>query len=72
MRPTFAGRGIGLGLLRELEDIARSAGLQELFLDASLNAVAFYERSGFLIVDERTHWFESGVGIACVRVVKLI
>lgn len=72
VRPSAARRGVGSGLLHALEDIARSAGLQELFLDASLNAIAFYERAGFRVVDERMHRFESGVGIACVRVVKLI
>jgi len=72
VRPSAARRGVGSGLLRELEAIARSARLQELFLDASLNAVAFYERAGFLAVDARNHQFESGVGIPCVRMVKLI
>ena len=72
VRRVAARGGVDFGLWRALEAIAPSAGLQELFLDASLNAVAFYERSGFLVVDERMHTFESSVGIACVRMVKLI
>jgi len=72
VRPSAVRLGVGSSLLCELEAIARSACLQELFLDASLNAVDFYERSGFLIVEQRMHQFESGADIACVRMIKQI
>jgi len=42
-------RGIGLGkqLLERSEEIAREAGLERVWLDASLNAVSFYEKYGW-------------------------
>ena len=44
---TGAGRrGIGLEVLRKLEDRARALGLTVLRLNASLNAVPFYEKAG--------------------------
>jgi len=45
--PKFGRRGIGSHLLQALEDLARRQGLTTLILDASLNAVEFYERAGY-------------------------
>jgi putative acetyltransferase len=43
-----SGRGAGRSLLRAVERHARSRGFAILSLQATLNAVAFYERHGFL------------------------
>ena len=43
----YARRGIGRRLLLFLEDLATQRGLTHLVLDASLNAVAFYEKMGY-------------------------
>lgn len=45
--PSAAGAGLGLRLLRRVERVARAVGIRELRLSATLNAVAFYERSGW-------------------------
>ena len=39
--------GIGRRLLQFLEDLAAQRGLTHLVLDASLNAVTFYEKAGY-------------------------
>ena len=41
------GRGAGRMLLRAAEDHARSSGVAVLLLQATLNAVGFYEKQGF-------------------------
>ncbi len=45
--PDCGRRGIGRCLMHFLEDLAVQRGLTELVLDASLNAVGFYERMGY-------------------------
>ncbi|NVJ59486.1 MAG: GNAT family N-acetyltransferase [Gammaproteobacteria bacterium] len=45
--PDYAGKGIGQEMLNFLFCRAKEAGLQHLKLDASLNAVNFYQRNGF-------------------------
>lgn len=70
--PAATGRGIGLELLRKLEETARDLGLRTLRLDASLNAVAFYQRAGYVAEEETKHRLYMGVDIACVQMVKSI
>lgn len=45
--PEFGRRGIGSQLLQALEELAWQQGLTALVVDASLNAVEFYERAGY-------------------------
>lgn len=45
--PDYGRRGIGRRLLQTLEDLAAQRGLTPLPLDASLNAVTFYEQMGY-------------------------
>jgi len=45
--PGFTGRGIGQGLLSEMEARCRALGLDALELNASLNAEAFYRGCGY-------------------------
>jgi N-acetylglutamate synthase-like GNAT family acetyltransferase len=68
--PEAAGRGLGLQLLRVLEDRARTRGLHALHLNASLNAVPFYERAGYERQGLTKHRLTSGVEIACVLMTK--
>jgi GNAT superfamily N-acetyltransferase len=46
--PGWQGHGIGRALMDALEDEARAAGIETIALEASLNAVAFYERIGYI------------------------
>ncbi|HEX8178687.1 MAG TPA: GNAT family N-acetyltransferase [Pyrinomonadaceae bacterium] len=68
--PAAARRGVGLLLLRTLEARARDLGLAALQLDASLNAVPFYQRAGYERRQQMKHRLASGVEIACVRMTK--
>lgn len=68
--PEMAGRGIGLEVLRKLEERAIDLGLELLRLNASLNAVPFYEKAGYVAQDRAKYKLASGVEIACVPMVK--
>ena len=70
--PSFASRGVGRRLAQTMIDAARDTGLERLQLDASLNAVAFYETLGFRRLEEVDHELRSGVTLRCVRMAKLL
>ena len=70
--PAQQGRGIALDLLRRLEVLAQQRGLQRLFLSASLNAAAFYERAGFVRVRDEVVAHRSGIGIDSVFMEKML
>jgi GNAT superfamily N-acetyltransferase len=70
--PAHQGRGIALDLLRWLEELAQGRGVRRLFLSASLNAVAFYERAGFVRVRDEVYAHRSGIGIASVFMQKML
>lgn len=52
VHPDHAHRGVGSTLLAHLEGYARGLGFDHLELTASMNAVAFYERHGYEVVEE--------------------
>ena len=56
--------------MKSLEDAARAAGRERLFLSASLNAVPCYRRAGFIAVREEMYPHRSGVGIPSVFMEK--
>ena len=68
--PEAGRRGLGLEILRKLEERARAQGLAQLRLNASLNAVPFYERAGYLAQEQSKYRLLTGVEIACVVMVK--
>lgn len=68
--PGAGRRGVGLGVLRKLEERARANGLGVLRLNASLNAVPFYERAGYVAQEESKYRLATGVEIACVPMMK--
>ena len=70
VEPSHQGRGIALQLLQQLETMAREQGLARLFLSASLNAVPFYARAGFLSLREEVYPHRSGIGIQSVFMEK--
>ena len=45
--PEYGRRGVGRQILQALEALAAQHSLSNLVLDASLNAVEFYERAGY-------------------------
>lgn len=71
VHPNAARRGIGTQLSRKLEERAEENGVTSLHLDASLNAVPFYTKAGFISQREAKHQLQSGVEITCVVMTKM-
>ena len=70
--PNVKRHGIGLEMLRQLETRASVLGLEVLRLNASLNAVPFYEKAGYVAQERSKYRLLTGVEIACVPMVKCI
>lgn len=68
--PERQREGTGAALLRSLEDAARAAGLKRLHLSATLNAVPFYERAGYIGEGSTVHRLPTGVELECLRMSK--
>ena len=70
VHPDHMGQGIGLGLVRYLEDQARKSGWRKLKLEATLNAAPFYRRCGFVGDAIGCYHSPSGLRLACVPMSK--
>lgn len=70
--PEASGRGIGLEVLKKLEERARALGLRVMRLNASLNAVPFYKRAGYVAQEASKYRLSTGVEIACVPMIKAV
>ena len=62
--PDRGGQGIGQALMQRL--LAMADREREVVLSASLNAVPFYQRQGFISVSEKAYPHPSGVALASV------
>jgi putative acetyltransferase len=51
VHPGSAGRGLGTTLVRDAERRARAAGYERFIIRSSLNAVSFYHKLGYRIVE---------------------
>jgi GNAT superfamily N-acetyltransferase len=63
--PSAARRGIGRALLAAMENEARAAGFGEVRLNATLNAVGFYARLGYVSRGRESNRLPSGVDLPC-------
>ena len=70
VEPRFARRGVGSAILASLESAARHAGVRRLMLSSSLNAVNFYEATGYRAVQETIWRHPAGFSLSCVEMVK--
>lgn len=70
--PDLMGHGIGTAMMRHLQEIAARCGLENLSLDSTLNAAAFYRKCGF--TGERISQYHSprGISLACIPMVKQV
>lgn len=68
--PHHARRGVGRRLVAALEVDAAAAGLVQLWLSASLNAVRFYEASGWTARRRDTWRHPAGFDLPCVQMDK--
>lgn len=70
VNPEAVRRGVGKAILQELEERAKNLGLKSLRMNASLNAVPFYESAGYEAQKETKHRLASGVEIGCILMTK--
>lgn len=66
------GKGIGKMLVLALQQQAIKTGVQVLSLSASLNAVPFYKRLGFIEQVSRFWLHPSGIELECVPMSKCL
>jgi GNAT superfamily N-acetyltransferase len=70
VKANFQGRGIAKMMLEHLETIAKSYGLKELSLDATLNAEGFYKKQGYQSLEKSIWKSPRGIDMACVKMHK--
>ena len=70
VHPNCSRQGIGTILLDHLENIAIKTRLKYLGLDASINAVKFYQSQGYHIVEHSFFILKSGKQMMCVKMIK--
>jgi putative acetyltransferase len=68
--PTATGQGVGRTLLAALEQSARAHGLAQLHLHATVNAIPFYTKLGFVRAGAATNRLPSGIELPCERMHK--
>ena len=70
--PEAARKGVGTAIVREIERIARTHGLDHLHLEASINAEPFYASLGYEVVKRSEHVWPSGGRMAAVAMRKML
>ena len=66
VRGSAVRQGIGSALFRVAEANAIAAGARSIHVAASLAAVEFYKKNGFLELERGAHQLESGLTMPCV------
>ena len=66
----FMRLGIGLTIVTELENFAKSHGLKYLTLDSSFNAKDFYVSCGYDVIKKDSHQLRSGLKMDCFKMKK--
>jgi len=68
--PTHTRHGVGRMLMDELIRLASERGIEDLHLNASMNAIPFYEAMGFAAIESTTWHSRGGLEMACLRMGK--
>jgi N-acetylglutamate synthase-like GNAT family acetyltransferase len=68
--PSWQRKGVGRLLMQAIDFVAREAGIHELKVIASSNAIPFYTASGFTTREESTYRTRGGVAIPCAVMLK--
>jgi GNAT superfamily N-acetyltransferase len=68
--PAFTGRGYGKHMLEHLEKLARASAIEQVVLDATLNAASFYRACGYVGEEQAVYHSPSGLTLACIPMVK--
>lgn len=69
VHPDHLRKGVGRAIYNACLSQARDAGAVRMEAWSSLQAVAFYERLGFRVIEHFTVDFPGGVGLASVRMI---
>jgi GNAT superfamily N-acetyltransferase len=72
VRGSASRHGVGSALLRAAEAHALESGATTLVIDASLAAVEFYTRHGFIETGRGSHRLWSGRSMSCVFMTKML
>ena len=72
VHPKAAGAGVGKKLLLEMERKAAENGLNNLTLNSTVNARAFYEKHGYTGSEKNFHELPNGVRLECIGMHKKI
>ena len=56
---TYKGKGIGSLILNHIEQLAKEKGIKHIVLDARENAINFYEKNGYTIIEKSYLLFET-------------
>jgi GNAT superfamily N-acetyltransferase len=72
VHPDYLRRGIGLMLLRRAEEAARSRTVSSVHLHATLNAVSFYQSSGYSFERFTTLPMRGGTLLRCAFMQKTL
>ena len=70
--PLASRHGVGRGLVAAVEAIARARGVPRIQLNATLNAVGFYERLGYAAIEMASNTLPTGVALPCVTMSKAL
>jgi GNAT superfamily N-acetyltransferase len=70
--PKHMGKGLAKLIIAHLEMLAKSAGLNALKLDSTLNAASFYRMHGFVGNEVSIYESPKGISLACVPMKKII
>lgn len=68
----YARKGVGSAIVLALEGIAAKHNVNELHLESSLNARAFYEKNGYRVTEEIEHILDSGHSMKAYSMTKKI
>ncbi|MEX5630739.1 MULTISPECIES: GNAT family N-acetyltransferase [Pseudomonas] len=68
--PAFTGRGYGKAMLDHLEQVALELAIEEVVLDATLNAASFYRACGYVGDEQAIYHSPSGLQLACIPMKK--
>ncbi|MBU4245746.1 MAG: GNAT family N-acetyltransferase [Nanoarchaeota archaeon] len=69
VEPSCQGVGFGKKLLEFAESYAKEKGVKKIILDASPNAVRFYEKNGYYMLGKRL--YATGIQNGCLNVMRM-
>ncbi|MEY4576735.1 MAG: hypothetical protein RL701_1438 [Pseudomonadota bacterium] len=72
VHPSAVRRGVGKQLLEAMEACAKDAGRSQLQLNATLNAITFYERCGYVSQGRTSNRLPTGVDLPCEAMQKTL